>query len=265
MKASLRSLLVAALILSGQVTIDPQSRNLDRPKADLIREEQKIVVNGIPEIWRLEWKSPPKPSCGPEPDSLNCPCIGFAYGEGGQIDLVRIENGREIDRLELTPFFTQQDSAIIQRWHTEEKDDTDAGTEGFEARVRTRPIVRIMQFADYNHDGKSTEFFLQTDAEPCGKITGVVVGLAGRNPRLHAFGTVLHPDKPLVMHKHEWDALLKATSSVEVLDWPCFDHGSDTETDLELHATNGTIQAIRREFECTESGGRGKLLREQPF
>jgi len=65
------------------------------------------------------------------------------------------------------------------------------------------------------------------------------------------------------MQEREWEALLKAPGPIEVLDWPCGDHGSEIESDLALSATNGGIQALRREFECTETGNRGRLLREQ--
>ncbi len=235
--------------------------------SSLVREEQQIVVDDIREVWRLQWKSPPKSACGPEPDSLSCPCSGFAYGESGQLDLVRIVDGREVDRLELTPLFEKvfadQDGAIVQRWDVHDTDLNEPHTEEFAARVGTRPIVEIMHFADYDHDGKSTEFFLQTDTEPCGKVTGMVIGLSQRNARLHAFGTALHPDKPLVMHKTAWQALIGSHGPIDVLDWPCGDHGSEIEARLELRAGNKGIRVIRREFKCTETGARGRLLSER--
>lgn len=264
-------LFIAAIIFGGKSDIHSQSA---RPVATpVIREEQKIVVNGTSELWRLEWKSPPKSVCGLEDlsTSITCPCSGFAYGESGQLDLVRSASNREIDRLALSPLFEQlfsdQDGAVVQRWPVHEKDSeqTEDESEVFIKGVQIRPIVKIMHFADYNHDGKSTEFFLQTGVEPCGKIVGVVVGLDGTRPALHPFGTATHPDKPLVMQKREWEALLKNTGPTKILDWPCGDHGSEIETEMELSATNGNIQATRREYECTEEGNRGRFLREQVF
>jgi hypothetical protein len=235
----------------------------------VIREEQNIRVNGISELWRLEWKTTPKPSCGPEDGSAatSCPCTGFAYGQSGQLELVRSTEGREIDRLELTPFFDNESpdrgAATLQQWEPGEKDVDELGSDSFLAQVRARPLARIMHFADYNHDGSSTEFFLQTGVEPCGKTVGIVIGVTPSHPWLHAFGTALHPDKALVLQKREWEALLKASGPTEVLDWPCGDHCSDTETDMALSAMNGSIKAVRREFECTESGNRGRLVHEQ--
>ena len=70
-----------------------------------IREERKVLVNGVMETWQLRWKSPPKPVCESNEEAAACPCMGFAFGESGELDLVRRRNNVEIDRLELTPFF----------------------------------------------------------------------------------------------------------------------------------------------------------------
>jgi hypothetical protein len=230
------SLSVTALFSCAVAVIQPQTPARTSPSNPLIREERKIVVNGIPEVWRLQWKSPSKPACEAEDfeSSYSCPCSGFAYGEVGQLDLVRIVNGRELDRLELTPLFEETDAnqggAIVQRWKFDVEDLKRSESEDFVAQVHARPVVTIMNFADYNHDGHSTEFFLQTDTYPCGKTAGVVIGLTPDNPRLHIFGTALHPDKPLVLQKREWVALLNANNAIEVVDWPCGDHGSETLT-----------------------------------
>jgi len=112
----------------------------------------------------------PKSACGPEGDWLSCPCRGFAYGESGQLDLVRVVNGREIDRLELTPLFgkvlANQDGAIVERWEVQDKDFEESEAKGFAARVRTRPVVKIMHFADYNHDDNPLSFSCKSTRNP---------------------------------------------------------------------------------------------------
>ena len=98
------------------------------PAAPVVREEQKVLVNGNSEVWRLEWKSTPKPICSLEDvlSASTCPCSGFTYGESGQLDLVRSTKVRETERLELTSFFEEvfadQGGAILQRWEHQEKD-----------------------------------------------------------------------------------------------------------------------------------------------
>jgi hypothetical protein len=259
----------AMIVLTGLAKMFAQTQSPASANS-LIREEQRTLVNGIPEMWRLQWKSPPEEAaCGPEDplSATTCPCGGFAYAENGQLDLVRMRNRKEIDRLELTPLFEQalsdQKGAIVQNWPFELKDIEESDREGFSERVRTRPIVRLMYFADYNHDGKSTEFFLQTGVAPCAKILGIVVGLTPNNPKLHVFGSMSNPNKPLVLQKAEWEALRKSTGPVEVLDWPCGDHGSEIEVDMALRTINGAIRAVRREFDCTDDGKRARLLTKE--
>jgi hypothetical protein len=233
-----------------------------------VREEKPVVVDGATELWRLVWEHPPKPACNPEDEVwYTCPCAGFAFGERGQLDLVRIRNGQEIDRLSLTPMFGHDDfpfvppEAVVQRWERLPRDRLASDARQFARRVHVRPVVSVINLADYDHDGRSTEFFLQTGVLPCGKRMGVVIGLSPGNLRLHAFGSALHPEKPLDLQKPQWDALRSSAGPVRVMDWPCGDHGADTETEIELQATSAGIRAVRREFECTEHG-RGKLLRK---
>jgi hypothetical protein len=272
LRASLGILLFAAIILGAQPGSPIHSSTIPAVAGPVVREEQRIVVNGVPEIWRLEWKSPPKPACGAVENSvaITCPCSGFAYGESGQLDLVRLVNNREIERFALTPFFKdaptdERFAAVVQRWELQEKDGDVPDSKEFAEQVSLRPVVRIMRFADYNHDGMSAEFYLQTETLPCGKHSGIVIGVTPSNPKLHVFATALHPNKPLILQKTEWDSLLKQPQAGQTLDWGCGDHGSDTETDMELRATDGKIRGIRREYKCTEAGNRGMLISEKPF
>jgi len=52
-----------------------------------------------------------------------------------------------------------------------------------------------MDFVDYAHDGRATEFFLQTGSLSCGKRAGVVIGISETNRRLHVFGSAKNPRK----------------------------------------------------------------------
>jgi len=264
---ALRWLLLVAAILTAPAAV---SRSSQVTSVSLVREEQVIEVNGMAETWRLAWKSPPTPICNPEDDSsINCPCIGFAYGEMGRLDLVRIANGREIDRLELTPFFetdlSEQPAAVLPRWEFRDNDIENIGKEGFPGRVRARPLRRIIQFADYDHDRSAAEFFLQNSVAPCGKRYGIIVGLTREKPRLHVFASIANPAKPLVLQKRIWDALLKTRGPSKVLSWPCGDHGSEAESVVEIQATRQGIRAVEREYACKEDGKRGPLLKTTPL
>ena len=69
------------------------------PLNALVREEQTVSVNGTAEIWRLEWKALPKSYCGPDDEEyFTQRCAGFAFGEAGPLDLIRLVSDREVDR-----------------------------------------------------------------------------------------------------------------------------------------------------------------------
>lgn len=266
MKTVFAFVLLATLEVLGQSHI--QQKSIEYPDTR-VREEQEIVIDGAQEIWRLEWAGAPKRYCGASEaeDSLTCPCIGFAYGEMGDLYLHRMRDGVEIDRLRLTPLFAEYSGAVVQRWAADDDQDFKlSARHDFETMVNKRPTVQVMNFADYDHDGKSTEFYLQTDSEPCGKSVGVVIGLSISTPRLHVFGTASNPRKPLYMQKREWEALRNAsTAPVKVLDWPCYDHGAETETELELEWSSEGIDGVRREYSCPTNSANPVLLSETPL
>ena len=240
----------------------------------IIREERKIIINGVEELWQLEWARTPSPACGPKNVEWNtCPCSGFAFGESGELTLVRKRHGQKEERLSLTPFFSSEydspvtsnsSEAVLARWKVHEKDYDDADKADFATRVRSRPLIRVMNFEDYDHDGNPTEFILQVGTLPCGKLMSIVVGISKANHHLHAFFSVKQPKQPLTLQTRHWEALRKAKGPIKVTDWQCGDHGSEEEVELELLAQNGNIHATRRTYDCKENG-RGKLLKKEDF
>lgn len=123
-----------------------------------------------------------------------------------------------------------------------------------------RPTVQAIHFSDYHHDGQKTEFYLQTDAGPCGHTSGMVIGVSKINPRLHAFGTASNPRRPQFLEEHEWEDLSKATHPIEVVDSYCGDHGSDTESTVRLGWTAAGITVSTRDWTCPGGFKFGKLI-----
>ena len=98
--------------------------------ASLIREEQKVFINGVEETWRLEWAGAPKPVCPPEEPDIwsTCPCAGFAFGERGSLTLVRKRPGEPEERLELGKLFSGEldgpaevGEVVLRRWDVHEE------------------------------------------------------------------------------------------------------------------------------------------------
>jgi hypothetical protein len=265
MKSFGLAVLLMGIGLSLAGIVQQRKSSLEYPTAR-IREEQQVAVNGAIETWELEWRATPHPACEANEISLACPCAGFAYGEAGDLEAVRLRERIEIDRLRITPFFSDgYGGAIVQRWKPGDNDLRDSQRQDFPVLVGRRPTVRLMYFADYNHDGWNTEFYLQTDAERCGRRGGIVIGVSKRNPRLHVFGTKANPNEPLYMQKRAWEALRSASAPIEVLDWPCGDHGAETETTLRLRWTPEGIAGSRREYACPGGSNNKKPIHEEPL
>lgn len=56
----------------------------------VVRDEQIVSVDSTRERWQLVWRTRPQPACSPRDEGwARCPCNGFAFGEIGQLDLVR--------------------------------------------------------------------------------------------------------------------------------------------------------------------------------
>ncbi len=261
----MRRLLLAVLALLAPLEGRNAQRSVEEYPAPLVRERQLVVIGAVTETWELRWRARPMATCEPSDVSLTCPCTGFAYGEGGDLTLVRMRGGKEIDHLELTPLFENAGVnlgriAILQRWEPNYQTDFEASMrDDFSEVVARRPVVKVMDFVDYDHDGRRSEFYLKTDTAPCGKSVGVVVGVSRSNPKLHVFGTASEPTKPLLLQKHIWQAFSRASESVEVVEWPCGDHGSDEETTVKLHRTEEGIGGVRREFACPRYAGQRPL------
>jgi hypothetical protein len=258
---------IGLLTLASQ---PPPQRNESREyPTSLMREEQSVTVNGVKEVWQLTWINKTHEVCEPSDASLTCPCEGFAYGEGGELDLVRLRKNVEFDLLPITPLFEEQFGgegriAVVQRWEPDRDKDLRTSLEDLPAVVGKRPSVQVMHFADYDHDGFQNEFYLQTEAAPCGKSVGIVIGISKTNPTLHVFGTASKPGKPLYMQKTAWEGLRDASGPIEFVHWRCGDHGSEEQTTLRLHWSTAGIDGTRLQFACNGFEP-GRLLQEEPL
>jgi hypothetical protein len=207
----------------------------------IFRDDEDLTLDGVAETWRLEWAKAPIPDCiGPGWDA--CPCAGFAFGEKGDLDLVRLRKGQPEERMRVDGLFEGNDSRI-QRWPVT---PSDTGKAPSPIDISMRPVTSIIKFFDFDHDGRASEFMLQIAAGPCGHTATIVVGVSKSNPKLHAFGTAEKPTEPLTLdHASDWEKL-KTKPAVDVVSIACGDHGATEQTivhvtaDGDLHAKTET-------------------------
>ncbi len=268
------AIVVAAGLLLTQAGVSRAAES----DPSLIREQMTVIVDGKPEVWRLVWGSKPVPICGVDDRdvSLTCPCSGFAYGEQAPLSLVRSRADGHTESLVLGTVFQKDNPivgagggrALVRRWApVESGPDSDwkhFDDDDFEARVARRPLSRVLNLADYDHDGQATEFLLQVDTLPCGKHQMVLVGISKANPHIHVFSSAEAPGQPLILGDWEWKALRDNAHPIDVIDWHCQDHGSDTQWKVRLSADSGTIHAAKTSRKCpdpTQSPAYRKLLK----
>lgn len=90
----------------------------------------------------------------------------------------------------------------------------------------------------------------------------VVVGISRTNPHLHAFSSVNSPDSALVLQDWHWETLRRAKKTINVLQWPCGDHGYEAIDEYELKADKGKIHAWKLKYKCMKNGKKGGLIKK---
>lgn len=272
-RKTLLLLLVAAAAVIGVLG----TRVLLQEPQNVVRESRVVMVHGAQEIWQLVWDAKPSIVCGSDrvSSAITCPCSGFAYGEYGDLSLVR-QRGGETERMPLSPLFGMFDGpdfdrtrgkAILQRWPLEADDlpREDRGDPTLVAVIMDRNERTLIEPADYDRDGSATEFLIQVGTLPCGKLQFAAIGVAPTSNRLHTLSSLAKPDEPLIMPAAAWSALRASAGPTAVTTWACGDHGADQRNVLVVSAVDGTIQVRERKYSCREDGNDEKLLDESDF
>ena len=237
--------------------------------APVVRAEEQLTVLGKAETWQLVWADKPSAACGIDDiETANtCECQGFAYGETGRMTLVRIRDGKPVERLKLDPMFAEREigpadaSTVMSRWPTDPKDAerAGAGDKSLAEEIVHRPAVQPMHFASY---AGGTQFLMQVVSDPCGHRTYVAVGVTEKEPGLHALTSQAHPRQPLAMSLAAWQALASGPGDHAIVELACGDHGSEVQDERVVASVGGRIDVRRRRYECDGSGKRAALLSE---
>jgi len=262
--------LLAVVVVASVAEISPSPPDPSRPRDSnpAVREQRLVLVESSSERWELEWTSPPEPVCTPEENPvgwMTCPCDGFEFGEQGHSALIRHRREHEDETLVLDSYFdavvAKPGMAVLQRWPVRESDFGAQMNADFAQIVRSRPVVDLMSFADYDHDGHATEFTLKVGNLTCGHDQVVVIGVSRQNLALHVFGTASHPDVPLVLQSQDWERLRQSSGDTTVVEWTCGDHGSEQQTEIHLVTGPDGIHGERLLYVCTGPDfRRGPLL-----
>jgi hypothetical protein len=235
-----------------------------------------VTVGGEKEEWLLKWSGPVKPVCPATKltQAMTCPCVGFAYGEQGQLLLERKRAGAPVESLNLSSLFGEYDipadagNAVLARLPRHPDDPFDDITDPemarkFAANLGKRSPVEVMNVMDFTQDGTKAAFLLQVGTEPCGKRETALIGVSRRLPRLHAFVSTAHPERPLILQYRAWTALLAKGGHAKFVDLTCGDHGSENEVEQIIDAHGGLLSVHTNTYDCHEDGSRGARIRSE--
>jgi hypothetical protein len=241
-----------------------------------VRQRRVVTVDGTSEEWTLKWSGPVRPVCPASEltQAVTCPCSGFAYGEQGHLFLDRKRNGALVESIDLSPLFGDIDNPAdkgnaalvrIPRSSNDPFDDADDTNtlHEFEVELSKRSPVDVMDLKDFAQDGTKASFLLQVGNAPCGKQETILVGVSRRSPNLHAFSTAAHPERPLILQRGAWMAVLAKGGQTTFTDLACGDHGSENEVEQIIQAHNGVLSVQAKTFSCQKDGSRGALLRSE--
>ncbi|MBS2024923.1 MAG: hypothetical protein JST92_21200 [Deltaproteobacteria bacterium] len=191
------------------------------PPAPVIRESTHVLVDGKPELWRIEFTAPPEPICQDEEAVHTAQCTGFAHGEAGQARLVRLrDQGGKPEVLQVI------DLVALVREGVAGKPSQDAAAVRFPSRKQ--PVLKL---EDLDGDGKAHEFVLQIDTIDSSMQPAIAFAFDEKTHKLEAIRTVEHPERALVLMR---PALWRTLSHKGGLALNCGDHGGQLEESLEL-------------------------------
>ncbi len=217
-------------------------------KGPFIRDRAEVIVDGQKEVWLLEWRTAPDTVCIDPATFGTCACEGFAYGESGSLWLRRKQGDVVTEELPFDTLFADGKSKLV-RW-VPSADEVAAKKVGEASAIVARPVVPILVFADYDHDGQATEFLLQISSEPCGHVGTVAVGVDRHNPKLHVFSSVERNAQSLVLNgKKEWHEV-RANKSASLLELACGDHGNKEELRFEVTSDDRGIHLVEKKRAC---------------
>jgi hypothetical protein len=232
------------------------------PAQPVVREEQKVLVDGREERWSLVWASPPALSCFDE-GWHTCLCYGHQLGETGQLSLVRKRADGSEQRLDFGKM-------SLPRWPTDPDDLKRFGDGKVDIEaVRGRPLVKLMKIGDYDHDGRATEFVLERGGDTCGFHDAVLVGVTRTRDEPHVVATAYTPPFELDLpHASDWEKVERRLPT-EIVYIPCgFNGGWPTFEVVHVSRDARGLHARHRRYDCLWVRGsavRGKLLLERPW
>jgi hypothetical protein len=192
------------------------------------REICKVPVDGVDETWTLRWRNRPRRESG-------------SKTEEGSLEVARAHPGAPLDTLLLDGFFADGVAKLFDYAWADVVLRSDPGLDSCG--------LVTMHLADYDHDGRATEFVVKIGQET-ERTPSIVVGISRVDPRLHAFGTRADPNHPLVLaNPWDWGEVESAGGPVPLLQTECAE-GARYEETVIVRFAGGVFDVKRKKIRC---------------
>ena len=105
-------------------------------------------------------------------DCRSCGAEVFGHADSGTVELVLAGEHEIVARVDLTAELRGVDgSPLVPRYRCEEGDDAVQGaSDGFWDRVRSRPLIRLLELGDLDGDGLASELTLLAEQPDCRRL-----------------------------------------------------------------------------------------------
>lgn len=249
-----------ALRVRARVRVDPRGDTgfIDLPAGPVrrcqdgraatpdVREQARVRVDGVDEVWRLRFVTPSRATPLPPPEERTCADRYDAGFDAGEVVLERLRDGVVVDAL--THIAGEHPVALRAPWQLYGADH------GSPERDLGNPWRTLLDVGDYNHDGDATEFVVDLEHIACGHNSSAVVGVTRRNPHLHVLEWTNGGEMRLPNGGHLWEAV-RASARGERVSWPCGDHGAPEAETLRWSPAPGGLRASTQVRSCPSPRG----------
>lgn len=208
-----------------------------------IAEEHRVLVDGVEEVWRVRFTTPPRL---PEPLPEDSTCVE-RYWERFDVRravIERVRDGEVVDRLMNPSSGLDNDDVVplAEAVLVPGRVGLPVGQRRLTLAESERlPRPTVLSIGDYNHDGQATEFVLDMGPLVCGNDYSGVVGLDQRHRRLHVLEWGAPARTFMVGVNIDWEAV-RASASGDVITWSCGNHFYDGEDHLRWAPYNGSLR-----------------------
>lgn len=222
-----------------------------------VSESRAVVVDGVEETWRVRFVTP---SRAPEelPDSeRSCPRAFEARFDRGRAVLERMRDGVVVDRFENPCGSTDGEECarrLLIPWRVTASRDrrVDAGR---------LPRVTYLDVADYDHDGRATEFAAELGELVCGHAEAVIIGITREHPRLHVLRWADGGRMAMTSGRGGWEPV-RASARGDVVTWRRGDHGVTDEERMRWWPTRAGLQNEEYVAASPTEGGADEVVLE---